>query len=504
MVREQIATLVEEVEEKRAQSLTATLVPTPTAEYRSTRKLARAATASAGPPAPIPIPIPIPVLSGPRVLIWKQDPSVAEIGIRKAFLPTLATTGPKDARIATSGLPVVAPNALGDFIQTPGTQEFDAVHTYAVVRMTLTMFQRALGAGAPATLPWQWNVGSNAVPITVFPRHSNMMNAFYTRQASPPTGGGMLAFGFFPKPGPAPQPTVFTCRSFDIVAHECGHAILDGLKPNWITSSTPQTGALHEAFGDLTAIFLALSQFDQVEAVIAQTKSNLHDKTFLSDVAEEFGLALGRPNGLRNADNDLKLSQVGTEVHSLSQVFTGAIYDILADIFAFERKLVRDDALTLYDRAAYLTGLLLHGILNAPASNATFTDVGNKMLLQTAADQASGKLTAAQATAYRNFIRNRFAVRQIVLASVPLSELAAALAKPVAADHQMEASQHVSVTQTGGQNRAGCCGTMTSPEFTGVDEAIKKETESFLEEKQKFLEGIKALADETGRKKSTK
>jgi hypothetical protein len=57
--------------------------------------------------------------------------------------------------------------------------------------------------------------------------------------------------------------------------------------------------------------------------VIAQTKANLHDKTFLADLAEEFGLALGRPNGLRNADNDLKLSETGIEVHAISQVFTG-------------------------------------------------------------------------------------------------------------------------------------------------------------------------------------
>ena len=131
-----------------------------------------------------------------------------------------------------------------------------------------------------------------------------------------------------------PAHRVFTCRSLDIVAHETGHAILDGLKPHWLdVASPPQTGGLHESFGDLTAIFLALSQLDQVEAIIAQTKANLHDKTFLSDLAEQFGLALGRPNGLRNADNDLKLSQAGTEVHAISQVFTGAIYDILADIF---------------------------------------------------------------------------------------------------------------------------------------------------------------------------
>src|SRR2546423_1554803 len=183
------------------------------------------------------------------------------------------------------------------------------------------------------------------------------MTPFYTGQRKPPTSS------FLKNPAnPAGPPwKIFTCRSLDIVAHETGHAILDGLQPGWIGSAgqPPQTGGLHEAFGDLTAIFLTLSQLDQVEAVIAQTKANLHDKTFLSDLAEQFGLALGRPNGLRNADNDLKLSEVGTEVHAISQVFTGGIYDVLADIFVFERKpLVRDDAVTLHDVAEYLRGLV--------------------------------------------------------------------------------------------------------------------------------------------------
>ena len=183
---------------------------------------------------------------------------------------------------------------MGDFIQTPLTPEFDAVHAFAVVRGTLTMYQRALAAGgAPATVPWQWNTPTVADPIQVFPRHSNMQNAFYSRT------GRLLAFGFFPKAGA----TIFTCRSLDIVAHETGHAVLDGLKPNWLLSGNPpQTGALHEAFGDLTAIFFTLSQLDQVEAVIAQTKANLHNKTFLADLAEEFGRTRAELRLVRHAE----------------------------------------------------------------------------------------------------------------------------------------------------------------------------------------------------------
>ena len=406
--------------------------------------------------APMPAPVPIP--AGPCVLMWKQDPSVTEMGIRRIFLPRPVSTGPCDARIKVSVggmLPIVA-NAMGDFIETPLTAEFDAVHTFAVVRATLTMYQRALTTGGvPAMVPWQWNTAADGSPVEIFPRHSNMQNAFYSRT------GRLLAFGFFSQRGAA----IFTCRSLDIVAHEAGHAVLDGMKPDWLLAGNPpQTGALHESFGDLTAIFLSLSQLDQVEAVIAQTKANLHNKTFLADLAEQFGLALGLPMGLRNADNDLKLSQVGNEVHALSQVFTGAIYDILADIFAFERQpQVCDDAVTLHAVGEYVRSLLVRAIHAAPATAATFADVANQMLLVA---QADGKPVA-----YRNFIRNRFVLREVVTSPTPLGD-----------DHRLAdvlvAVPHIADTMP--QNREACCGTMTLPEHNGVDEAIRRELEEFL------------------------
>ncbi|MCK9194468.1 MAG: hypothetical protein M0P19_11405 [Nevskia sp.] len=423
-------------------------VPTPTNEYRSHRKAKRALTNSGiannsglqaqSLPKPFPIPFPLPrprpLLSGPRVLMYKQDPSVIEIGIRKAFLPLHVSDGPMDSRIVINGLAHVTANAFGDFIQTPGTDAFDAVHTFAVVRQTLTLYQRTVG-----TVPWQWNSAANNMPITVKPHAGVTQNAFYNRASK------SLEFFYFPKPGaPAPAPNIYTCRSLDIVAHETGHAVLDGLKPGWLSSSVPQSGALHESFGDLTAIFLALSQFDQVEAFVAQTKANLHDKTFLSDMAEEFGLALGRPNGLRNADNDLKLSQVTNEVHDLSQIFTGAIYDILADIFQFEKSSAKDYAATLYSVAEYLRGLLLRAIQAAPAANATFADVANQMLNLANAD---GK--PAQ---YRNFIRNRFTVREVVVQNAPL-------AANQVDDSPMKAMAHIS-TQPVGWDHEGCCGTI--------------------------------------------
>lgn len=432
-------------------------LPTPTIEYRTHRKSLKV---TVQPGKPVPIPIPIPTVVGSRVLMWKQDPSVAEIGIRKAYLPGLVLVGPKDARISngTLGIAAVSPNAFGDFIQAPGTDAFDAVHTFSVVRQTLTMYQRCRAVGGvPAPIPWQWNSATVTDPLNVFPHGlPDTMNAFYSRNAK------ALKFGdFIPNGTPAPS-RVFTCRSLDIVAHETGHAILDGLKPGWLgIGNPPQTGGLHESFGDLTAIFLALSQIDQVDAIIAQTKANLHDKTFLADLAEQFGLALGRPNGLRNADNDLKLSQVGTEVHAISQVFTGAIYDILADIYAFERRsAVKDDAAVLYEVGQYVCSLVLRALIAAPATAATFADVANRMLAIALAD--------GKPVQYRNFIRNRFTVREVVVSPTSLD-----------VDHQAELALEPAMRDAPGavQNRSTCCGTMNLAEFCGGEEALQAEVE---------------------------
>jgi len=466
------------------------LVPTPTAEYRLHRHSQRAliGTGMAPQAAATPLPIPVPLPLGTRALIWKQDPSVKAIGIRAAFLPSLVLAGPRDARITQGapGLPPVNPNADRDFIETPGTDAFDAVHTFAVVRMTLTMYQRALGG---ITLPWQWNAGGNTDPLSVFPHAGITPNAYYSRNEK------ALKFFYFNKQGDPPiAPKIFTCRSLDIVAHETGHAILDGLKPNWISSNTPQTGGLHESFGDMTAIFLALTQFDLLDALIVLTKGNLHlaKGNFLADLAEEFGLALGRPNGLRNADNNLKLSEAGTEVHAISQVMTGAVYDILADIFAFERNVAkRDDAALLAEVGGYLAGLVLRALIAAPNTNATYADVANQMLKIAATD--------GKPVQYRTFIRNQFTRREVVVSPTPL-----------AAGQEDDQVLEAAVMDLEGAigDRRRCCGTMRSPEFTGALEGLETELHelraSFSDGDSANLAQQLGLAPQSTRKASSK
>lgn len=446
-------------------------VPTPSSTYRQHRKAAQlldqpgrprplAGPGGASPSEANPAPdVPLPYASGARVLMWKQDPSVDEIGTRKVFLPGVVLAGPRDARIVLgdSGIPPVEPNAFGDFVAMPDTPQFDAVHTFAVVRQTLTMYQRALStAGSAMPLPWQWNSSADTSPLQVYPYGlPNVMNAYYSRTQA------CLKFGDFVPNGETAR--IYTCRSFDIVSHETGHAVLDGLKPQWLMAGNPpQTGGLHESFGDLTAIFLALSQLDQCDAVVAQTKARLHDKTFLADIAEQFGLALGSTTGLRNADNDLTLSQAGTEVHAISQVFTGAVYDILADVFALERDPALEDCASVLHRVAgWLRGLVLRALIAAPDAAATFADVANEMLRLA---QEDGKPQAVV-----NAIRDRFAQREVF--AVPAG---------LASDHPPGLRLLPLVTDAPGarQDRRACCGTMNLAEYHDVERLLQAEADA--------------------------
>lgn len=337
---------------------------------------------------------------GSRMRIWKQDPTT-KIGVRDVYLHTRVRQGPTDSQIKIQGLPTVYPNIHGDFLFSPNSEDsFDAVHTYAVVRQVLTMFQRS----TREKMKWQWADEGNGTAIDVFPHAGEAMNAYYNRSTK------SLKFFYYRPPG-STDDFEYTCQSLDVVAHEVGHAVLDSIRPEWWVWPMPaEIGGLHESFGDLTAIFLILSQFDQVEHIVAETKGNLHKRTVLKELAEQFGKALGRPYGLRNADNNLKLSEVvnNPEVHLLSNVFTGAVYDVLADaFFASRRPRWRDDAVVLYETGQKMLTMLTTAFKEAKGIETTFATIANLMI----------KFVEAHPEDYPNYagyIRRQFARREVI------------------------------------------------------------------------------------------
>lgn len=115
--------------------------------------------------------------------------------------------------------------------------------------------------------------------------------------------------------------------------------------------------------------------------------------------------------GLRNADNDLKLSEVTDEVHDISQVFTGAIYDILSDMFEDHLDMnLYDPAETLFRTGRHIASIVITAIMNGPEKNATFKDIAKNMI-EFEPDEK-----------WKDFIVKRFTEREILGEPVGLVE----------------------------------------------------------------------------------
>lgn len=125
-----------------------------------------------------------------------------------------------------------------------------------------------------------------------------------------------------------------TCLSSDIVNHEFAHAVLDGVRPLFNESCSIQTAAFHEFMGDITAILLTLRNNKLRGALAEATKGRMDEAESLVSIAEEFGEAVkGRPY-LRTARNDHTMSgmEKETSAHNLSEVLTGAMFEVLEGV----------------------------------------------------------------------------------------------------------------------------------------------------------------------------
>jgi hypothetical protein len=256
----------------------------------------------------------------------------------------------------------------------PNSPEFDAVNTFAIVRLVVTMYERALREVNPNfKLKWAWDSPDY---IEVHPRAGVDQNAYYSRDEK------ALKFFFFDPQEEHMFDKVYTCRSLDIVAHETGHAVLDALKPGLLSSDLAQSAGFHESFGDISAILCLLSQLDVCEAIIAETKGNLRSQNFFEGLAEQFGKELGKGRALRHANNQLTLQDVDPgEPHDLSQVFTGAFYDLLVAFFDDSKNYdLFNPAETIYKIGKYLGPMLLYAIHKAPESQVSYANIAEKMI----------------------------------------------------------------------------------------------------------------------------
>ena len=201
--------------------------------------------------------------------------------------------------------------------------QYHQLSVWANVQNTLDFFESGFALGRRISWAFEGN------RLIVVPHAGYGENAFYDRTSK------SLQFYWF---GDETN-RVYTCLSSDIVNHEFGHAVLDGLRPYFYESIGAQTAAFHEFFGDLTAILMAFRNNTFRGVVLRESNGDLATAQLLAGLAQQFGEATVRAPYLRSALNERTMEKLkGTiEPHALSEVMTGTMFDILKGVFAKHR-----------------------------------------------------------------------------------------------------------------------------------------------------------------------
>jgi len=292
---------------------------------------------------------------------------------------------------------------------------FMQVSVFGTVLRTMKMFEQKDVLGRP--LHWAFD----GPQLLVIPRAGEWANAYYERDSR------SLQFFHFSAGGQ----TIFTSLSRDIVSHETGHAILDGIAPDLYHAIAPQSLALHEAIADLTALLLSFQSRELVNAVLNMTGGSISNTTAFNSIAEEFGRALdpvGRATYLRSLLNDKTLDpddrtmdRYGrpnrvdrTEPHELSEVLSGALYSVIVkyhtarrDQWAPKLGVIPASGKALGVAAERFGRFILRALDLLPPGEVSFADFGRALI---AADQASHPEDPQE----RDWLTEEFVRRKIV------------------------------------------------------------------------------------------
>lgn len=326
-----------------------------------------------------------------RVKVFPQDPLVGTTEVIE--LPkSLVGERLSSQRIKTKDpAPIAIADPDGNYSYEIGTPQFDQANAHAIVANTLQMYDGYLDSQARWSFPG---------PLQVIPHKGTGKTAYFSRWDR--------SINFFEWDSPSLGKRVTTAQSADVIAHEIGHAVWDGLRP--LAGYSGEAGAFHEAFGDCSALLHALQQDSNISKALEQNGGNLREPSLLSRMAEEFGTAFNKEDKdpanderpyYRTALNEFKYIDpaklpdddypptVGEDVltrefHSFSRVWSGAFYRMLTSLYDGEKSEGKEqvDALkSARDKIGHVWGKALTEL---PPSGIKFATVAESMLRTTA------------------------------------------------------------------------------------------------------------------------
>ncbi|GMU56540.1 MAG: hypothetical protein AMXMBFR33_56860 [Candidatus Xenobia bacterium] len=307
------------------------------------------------------------------------------------FEPT--SGGPANERFKVSvprNMPVARPDENGNMVYDLDDPRFDSTNTFYTANRALEVAEGYLGR----EIPWGFSNDLERQQMLIHPHAGgNTANAFYHSEAG--------SINFFHFTDPSTSELHRTGTSADIVAHETGHAVLDGIRHNYLSSLTVSAGGFHESFGDMLAILVALNDPTVVEALQQETQGNLAIPNLVSGVAENLGSVAGKMDGidtdcLRQALNSHKykdqhflpyidpkdpFSGLGQEPHAYANLFTGAFYEVLFGLYSVTSSDTSRSFADALGEARDMAGMLLmRGTEFAPVGEPTYREVALAML----------------------------------------------------------------------------------------------------------------------------
>ena len=225
----------------------------------------------------------------------------------------------------------------------------------------------------------------DAERIEIWPHYAEGDNAYYERESK------ALYFEYFWNETKGCY--VYGCLSHDLITHELGHAILDGLKPHYNEWTSFDTAGFHEYFGDAVSMFAALTH-PEIKVHIGKDAPTSLTDTIVSKFADEFGTdEKANTNAIRSAENELTMTDVkkDPEAHYYAEVLSGLFYDVLQALYEAEIPRAQEARNTkkfngqiavhaLFVAAAHTARLMLRGIDYCPPVDVSYLDYAQAVL----------------------------------------------------------------------------------------------------------------------------
>ncbi len=224
---------------------------------------------------------------------------------------------------AGHAMPGPSPDAHGHFDHLDDeSREFGAAHLYAVTRRVLDIWEGYFGR----RIRWYFEDIQERLELIPYVEWNNAH-----------AGYGFLETGYGKAKTGERHPY---CLNFDVLAHETGHIIVFsevGIPHD--DTLTAEYKAYHESSSDMVALLSLLHFASFVDHLLTDTSGNLCAENELNRIAE-----LSDSEEIRKASHGKRMRDVADvstpwnrlsqkELHALGEPMTGAMFDVLLEIF---------------------------------------------------------------------------------------------------------------------------------------------------------------------------